>query len=570
MEIQKLIDEFIVKNNAYFSDSISDEQLMEYTTQPFFYSQRATKKRLQEVGIECKTTVVNNKKYDYETLRYQKHSKDGPNRVECSTRNVTVKRQFQKDGKILFRERKKELLDVSVLKFKTKGQCECPNCGAVCRTESYIDGCDYCGQDFEVKDFEPKISSYSLLEDIKRVSKNACIQATVICSLLVIAFLAIFIIGCSYQIGGEDNFSLRQMVSSIYFVPFAIRQLILCGFCFLVIYASVDNEKRIDDADVLTDRVSISVYEFIQNLELRLKTIYLAQNIEEAGVYSITNIEDFVKARTDVVECQLVKIKFTFAQKKIMYTTIAGQATMKVYRLVGNRIKKYYEVVDFECKSRNENGLPARNVLNAYRCKNCGDSVDIVNGGKCQSCGTMLNEECLGYRFTKLEASETQFEKVQGIFRKVFCSFGVVLCLNLIFPSVMSGYNAFSTAKMVFGLEQSINGYYDEVPLPDECVDKVSVTLGQNDIKQRNVTRHIEYHVKDVDQVLEQYFALVRERGYQVYDSNAYSEIDPEYEFSSDYEIRMQKVYYSESGDVVIGVSIDRENSKIILDMKMD
>lgn len=566
MKILEMIDKFIDKNSEYFEDAADDEELMEYTTQPFFYSQRATKKRLKDSGIVCKTKVISDKGAVYGAFGNIKMAEDGPNRVESATRNVTVKRQYVKDGKKLFSERKKEILDISILKFKTKGCCECPNCGAVGKTESFIDGCDYCGKSLAVKDFEPKISSYSLTEDIEKLSKRACIRAAAICSLIVIGLMAVFVAGCAFQIGGQDDFGLRQMVNGMYFIPFAVRQLLVCGFCFLVIYGNVSNESRIEDEKVLTDKVNISVYEFVENLELRLKTIYLAQNLKEAGVYSITNIDDFVKERTDVVECQLVKVKFTFAQKKAMYTTIAGQATVKVYRLVGERIKKYYEKVDFECKSRNDNGEPVKNVLNVYKCKKCGDTVDIVDGGKCRSCGTMLEDAALGFRFTKLEAAPTKFEKIRGIFLRVFKAFIIVLGINLVIPTIATGYNAFSTAKMVFGMDEAINGFYDEVPLPQESQD---IQLIKDDSARRDVTRHIEYKVQDVDKVLEQYIGVIKDAGYKVYDKEAYSKINSEYEFTADYEFRMHKKFYAQSGDIVVCVKLDRTNGRIILDMKM-
>ena len=115
--------------------------------------------------------------------------------------------------------------------------------------------------------------------------------------------------------------------------------------------------------------------------------------------------------------------------------------------------------------------------------------------------------------------------------------------------------------------DEAINGFFDEVPLPQESQD---IQLIKDDSAGRDVTRHIEYKVQDVDKVLEQYIGVIKDAGYKVYDKEAYSKINSEYEFTADYEFRMHKKFYAESGDIVVCVKLDRTNGRIILDMKME
>lgn len=416
--------------SEYYRNKKSDVQLLEYTTQPFWQSMRLSKRRLHEKGLTLEIDMMKeiNRNSDVFQEKFKvgkrpvkyKMQLEGEEQCEAGQcrENVLVRRRFHKDGKCICKKVESEQHVATCLKYKVDGdKAVCPNCGYISTIASFIDGCDACGSRFTVRDFEPKISGFSFEQNeyIRLKSLTRSINGMLWCVfLLTMATSTLFIFITPYF----QNTSWIGYTAKMVIVAFIAM---FIGVIFLTLFGTISStityivrstyDKNIDGEDVAERTVcNISANDFFQNLEYKIRNIHFANDEKEITGFAKCKLTDVLQSYRDVVDCSVIKLSF-----------IDGKTTKDGYHLdciaqirntnyQGKKISYTYEDVNIGVNGKK--GVVDKSVtaINLYICKNCGSTLNLLEGVICQSCGTEYDLEDYDWVIDRYEAENRKIK----------------------------------------------------------------------------------------------------------------------------------------------------------------
>ena len=390
----------------YFKGNISDEQMTNHVSQPFWYSLRISKKRLEKNGLdmEMDTKFIRNSQNVISRLSYEKGEK-----VEAGIYkyNADVSKKIRKDGKVLFKDKEKKFCFTGVIKAIGDGEnAICPRCGHNGKISSYIDGCDYCHSKFQVSDFEEKISMFNTETDGRKKISAMCKKIIAFFGIaMVVSIIAIIVSFIILLIATATNGSaLTLSYSSMSFVflfnalpilkDMVLAFAIISAILLIGIRIFVKNEKIVknDVYHQLKDfGINISPNDFFQNIEYKLRNIHFAERKSEVEAFASFDLEEVVTNYENVIECFVHQIKFLNLGKDGDRYLLDVEVILRLSRLINNKIKTENEKIVL--KMSGKSGMKINNIssIMEFSCNNCDSAIDILKGGKCDYCGEKMD-----------------------------------------------------------------------------------------------------------------------------------------------------------------------------------
>lgn len=527
-EMERKADNFRVVYGQYYRNQVSEKELTEQTTQPFWQSMRLSRRRLNEKGLQLDVTVYNAAKKAADPKGEVLPGKDGWNYTGISTKAVKTDRRFRKAGKIIYQKKEHEISNVSLLKSDVQGgQAHCPNCGSVGKISSFIDGCDYCDSKFLVSDFETKISGFTLEEDVYKtvlkVFHNAVLTVFFLSLLFMILLVgsglaAMFLVSMGND-GTEALMTVGLMAYAMESIPVYGRILII-GFCM---YLNGRAVLRVLYREVISGGETVravipdfSAYDFYQNLEYKLRNIHLTDRAEEVQAFAGFDLSPIVAKYGDVVDCALTGLKFLDAweEREAERYAVRAEARVKLTLYRKGKISVKYERLNLELTGTYEMLKHNCNAIREYKCQGCGASVDILAGGVCEHCGNRLDYSKYGWVLRRYESGR----KFVDIRKRVQLAV-VLIFLAIVAGNVYHFLHAPADDSMSWGqafqllahTEEIVEEYYKEIPKPSDIDD--TIWLISEDTGELFLKRTYLYGAADTEKAFREYVDYLLEAG---------------------------------------------------------
>lgn len=397
----------------YYRDQKTDDELLEYTTQPFWQSMGLSKRRLREKGLCLEADMIPESTKNSQVLREHfkankrpmaykmKVQGDGQFEYGNCVENALVRRRFIKNGKQVYKKVTVEQHVATCLKSQVRGdEAVCPNCGYVGKIASYIDGCDACGSKFTVNDFEPKVSGFSFEQNPYIQFKNLAFSVNgMMCLIFLFTMLAatIFMFVAPSFKGTQWIGFVGNAVFIGFFASF-IGAFILAFIVFLLSSVSWVLRwvygKSIRGEDVATDVVpNISVNDFYQNLEYKIRNIHFSDNEKATNGFAKCRLSEVLPQYKDVVDCNMTYLSFVDGRKTSEGYHIDCIARIHTTKYNGKKIRHAYENVMLGVRGKKNVVDKPVTSMRMYTCKNCGSTLNLLEGAICKFCGSEYDLE---------------------------------------------------------------------------------------------------------------------------------------------------------------------------------
>ncbi len=370
----------------YFEDVSCKENSLTQCTQAMWYRLYLERKRLQNLGlrkiynrvhfVQCKKDSHNK---ELVTIGYED---DGKNTMCEICDNSNAEENFfyvnDKNQKVkFFTGKKRKEYRIISSKFKTEKECACQNCGAFMSIEKLIDGCDYCGTKYTLQDLQGKVSSV--------YEKNNNTQTRTGSPILFI------------------------MLSAICFVfAFFLPIVSLLGFLFLIIamvYIKNNGQKTTESMLKLKEQFQLLSKEgLFSEIENKVFTLHYCD--EQKGRQALCECELGVDYK-NVLLCETEK----FFIEEVNFTpdnnwlSLKCRMHLRVTSLQQEQIVQEKEVVILKMKRSVESLRKINSDLLVYKCKNCGSSISLLNGGICEYCGSKILLENFDWKVTEYQSN---------------------------------------------------------------------------------------------------------------------------------------------------------------------
>lgn len=367
-ERTKRLSDFRKVYSDFFRESVYSENsdLQMHSTQLFWHRLYLQKLRMKHLGItmEMESQRVECSNNPKESVIH-KEVFDGRYTVSEINETIYAKRSFMLSGKEIGSFRDFDSVNYSILSVKQQGEREitCPNCGNVTTRENLIDGCDYCETKFTIDDLEDHIGGFDFqIETVKPTLSKEARDA------------GLYFDDRSGEMVREydPNFSFRHFRTNVYNMLAAIH------------YA--DSCQQINAFSPEDFSPFLKQYENIVNIDFVGLRLFDNRRL----------VEDGLREKNDYyIENGMQTMKCT--------------ATVVLFCLVDGKIQLCNEVINLEleksaeCKTQNVCGP------SVFRCRNCGNSLSLMEGKTCQYCGSEIDMRNYDWVITKYRSNMSAY-----------------------------------------------------------------------------------------------------------------------------------------------------------------
>ena len=398
-KMQAVVEEYKQEMLQWSTNGVStQENPMKRATQEHWYSLYLGKKRLESHGIQIQYEDyrhVVSRPTEEEPQTVMNYHVDGKYAI-CMVRQYTkVLKNYIRNGAIIGREQEHYEMDYYISRAQNKdGLYICPNCGAELPLDKLLDGCDYCKAKFDISAYDDKIMSVMKSTEMfhNRTTATGVESATPLVVVVeVLSCLAIFfgLMGALFTFGLSLIIALFGGLGLFFVFKFTIDNY---AKIFRVVY-------RLQDYNP-----GFSEEEFIGSLDSKLKSIHYASGPQELAAFVKCDIASFLQNYQNIVDCETGKIAYKNFRIQGDYQYVELHREMKVMQDCGNCLKAMSGVVRVVLAKKLVHKL--KNDVSLFRCRGCGASVSLVEGGKCKYCGNEIDYDdydwvVVGYEHVK-------------------------------------------------------------------------------------------------------------------------------------------------------------------------
>ncbi|MCM1500472.1 MAG: hypothetical protein NC124_18580 [Clostridium sp.] len=400
--LMRMSKSFFLFQREYYLNKKSDLDLAQITTQPFGQRMRVSKKRLDALGLTMDLELSDaTSDLQYRSELYNMESReDTQNEYGIRNRLMNVHRRFYRRKKCIYRRKNTAMSVVSVLKSKvTADTASCPNCGYPGKISDFMEGCAACGTKFTIHDFEPKISGFSLEENMQTKLKDIFDSSSII-----FLFFGFFVASCLIIF-----YSLFSLIDLFFELPIWIFS--FCGFVAILFDAGyhalfffvplllilscilTKTAPRLYNPTITGQEQgkklfsNFSVPDFYQNIESKLCNIHLVDDVEKVSAFTKCSLIQFVPKYKNIVDCDLINLHFQDGHKTEHGYSLKCDATMRLLCYSGRRIHTEYEQIKILVYGKKNVVDRPITAMRMYPCPTCGSSLNILKGTKCTYCG---------------------------------------------------------------------------------------------------------------------------------------------------------------------------------------
>lgn len=157
-EVSEMVNYFKTELYGYFTERTP----IGHITQDLSHSLLMQRKRLDRLGITMaieKSLQIGSNAIKMEVQRYSSSQYD----VAEADEPVMLKRSYRRAGKTVYQDEDWRICHylLAGAKYSSSGLIACPNCGSYAAREELLNGCPYCGTQFEIRDLSLRVAGYS-------------------------------------------------------------------------------------------------------------------------------------------------------------------------------------------------------------------------------------------------------------------------------------------------------------------------------------------------------------------------------------------------------------------------
>ena len=419
-ETERLITGFRKSFRDYFAaPGLPDNSSLQNTaTQLYWHILYLQKCRMEQLGITLDFDAVR-KRYGGVSIAKHKHF-DGKYSITDAQERIQATRVYKKDTKAIYKKKDSELAHYSMLNARRAAKANeiiCPNCGNPTTRENLLDGCDYCGTKFTVEDLCNRVSSFGLRQDYKvAYDKYTDARAHYGTRAFLAGAVPIFLISMIYGFSamGELDAGLFMQITATVFA--AAICAVLMGyitkygffiflFPFLQLKQSVayrsgkkleERKKRESKNDIIEKEIRtfdkrFSLEHFFSNIQNKLAAIHYASSNSQAHAFAEIDVSPYLEYYRDVVDMDVTEMSLLDFNCDETTQRIHMKAIASLTRAQGSRCRETPETVELQLKKSAACKTQAVCGPSILKCKNCGASISLLNGGKCEYCDSELN-----------------------------------------------------------------------------------------------------------------------------------------------------------------------------------
>lgn len=317
-------------------------------------------KRLEENKINIKTKYIVGNKI-LERNSDNSHSDDINLGIRCA-------KEYYADGVLKLKEKEFDSrIEYSfVANEEINKEHKCPNCGMEGKVKDFLDGCPYCGTNYNIEYSDKDLGSKYHYD---RVLKSNLYRIIVGIIDLIISFIAcfIFIKTTSRTFNSYD-------ISKIFIYGLILAAILYFFFYYVDAYVVLGPIKRYKDKQnqkqiKFWQDSGLDKKEFFNNLNYEIgKYFYTQDSVIDYDVLDYLNFISFKHK-------DRYHIRVEIEARVVYYKN--GNFSSKV-------IKKEFDLAE------NVNGvIEVKGGVNYIKCHNCGASIDL-NSSKCEYCGSPI------------------------------------------------------------------------------------------------------------------------------------------------------------------------------------
>ena len=417
---ERLITEFRNSFRDFFAAPglTENSPLQQTATQLYWHILYLQKRRMEQLGITLDFYAVR-KRYGGVSVSKNKYF-DGKYMITDAKERIEATRVYKKNYQTIHRKNDSELAHYTMLNAKQSAKENsiiCPNCGNPTSRENLLDGCDYCGTKFTVEDLGNRVSSFGLRQDYQ-VAYDKYTDAREHYGIR--AFLAgavpIFLVSMFYGLFVMDTLDAGPFMRFTATVFSAAICAVLMGyitkygfFLFLfpvlqlkqtVTYRSgkkLDERKQRDSRnDTIEKEIRafdkrFSIENFFSNIQNKLAAIHYASSNSQAHAFAAIDVTPYLDYYSDVVDMDVTEMSLLDFHCDEKFQHIHMKTLSNLTRAAGNHCKETSETMELHliksaaCKTQ---AVCGPSVL---KCRNCGASISLLNGGRCEYCDSELN-----------------------------------------------------------------------------------------------------------------------------------------------------------------------------------
>ena len=553
--------------NQYFADNATDADMTKITTQPFWQSERLSKRRLQEKGLTSETTVFRAPR----PMRFVSSTGNSRSEIGNFIQPIKEQKKIYSSGLLIYDKKDHKLISASAIKAKgDEENAACPNCGNYGKISSYIDGCDYCGSSFTVNDFEEKISSFALVENTPKKVLNAFKYIAIIIGGLAVLFGILSFVSIIFAIfASMSDSSSAETSSLIVFMiaselsPLFWKVFTYSGILFVILFILAFRllGLRINKSQMVKSQISdFSPEDFAQNLEFKLRNIHFASDAKEVNVYSTFDLGNVIANYKDVIECTLSKLVFTNVTKQDNMYYLDADLICSLTKYRNNKVRVESEKIAITMSAPDDLENQSLSSIHCYYCPNCSGTINMLNGGICDYCGTKMDYSKYSWMLEKYESKgkvANPFSKIKwlllAIYATIFIGFSVITLLA----------NQ-DTIYYLTHFDECVNTSqteFDTIKMMHEVVPGVLLASSKNDITERICSYYIDSSSLTPAEAMNSYCEYLSKEGFNLKkaSSNSYTYFRtvsfPELHLDGHFEMEIR---------------YDRESSKLIVEYCID
>ncbi len=310
---------------------------------------------------------------------------DGKNTLINVSVNGATTETYQRNEKKLYTHCQNSIIDIMfVSATKHEDILICPHCGATQKTEDLLDGCNYCGTQFQLEDFKEKVVSYTLEElwtdSMKRRSRTYL--------LIGILFVLLFTFW-----GQEPGWYLFET-----FITYTLLMLFIVGitiYCTNIYSVFSSGSSQIKwysvGSKIRKHDKNFSALAFIGSLDYKLKAIHFAEAPEELQGFCQIDLSEILPLYKNVVDCNVKKYAIKSFETDAQNRIVKINVTLELLVDTAKRLLKKTEKISLTLIKDKANETQSVCDAVAYTCDSCGGSISLLKGGVCEYCGNKLD-----------------------------------------------------------------------------------------------------------------------------------------------------------------------------------
>lgn len=343
-QMAEITNRYRMEEAAYYQEN-TNENAFTTVAQEHWYMHHLNRERMRHLGIKVQYVQIGNTPTYYDRDKrypYWNYYREGKNRVCCLEDYTRLAKIYSYNGQVIYKDdsaNKKKSFYITTAKTETDTYF-CPNCGNEATLDNLLDGCDYCNTKFTLQDMNTKITSvYQPQSFMQERGGN-------------IAWKMSFVLGL-----GEEK--AENGVAPILLI-------------------------KEDDPEFSEER-------FVAGLTNKILSIHYAHNMDDVKVFVEQDISELIQQCSHIFDVGITECLLLRYHKDDAFQYVDVLTKLRLLVFGPNGVYETRTALKLQLvRSLNAIKEKCSDVM-IYRCRSCGASLSLLNGGQCEYCGSGLD-----------------------------------------------------------------------------------------------------------------------------------------------------------------------------------